>query len=241
METKSSNFDADGCVYHLNLSDELMRKVAKKCPILSRDSSGNNRNVRHIVQNKTKYLTSSELLDQLKGEIETQLSEMGGGTATVSTTLSNAEWVLASPLSRARGRGKIHRDTKFTRKPGILTVLIFLDKRKEIGYGGVKVYKNSAGCYPDSDVIPEDKGVYKHYLKKLGPGSKINTKDFNCVVFDSRLFHYSQPHSRPATYHRVSLTFFLRLSTVKKRIPKSDTSGFVSLSGCHIVDLSEDI
>ncbi len=96
METRSSTFNADGCVYHLNLPDDLMRGVATKCPTLRTNKSGANRNIRHMVQNDPHKLTPTKLLRELRSEIERQLSAMGEGTE-VKTTLSNAEWVVASP------------------------------------------------------------------------------------------------------------------------------------------------
>jgi hypothetical protein len=239
-----SSANAHGCIYHLNLPRKLMKRTATKCPILhSGGKSGDRRGIRHIVLNDTFQLTSVSLLNDLKIEIQKQLSQMENGGITVSTKMSNIEWVLSAPNTRNNRCGQKHRDT-FYRVPGYLTVLIFFGQRQEKGYGSAKIWRNSSDFMEEVIYIPNDGEKFHHHdrqLQKLdgGQGLKVNVKDYNCVIFDSRLIHQSLPHSLPGA-HRVSLTFYLTLPNL---LPphQTDSEGYVHLSDCDITDLSNDV
>ena len=92
--------------------------------------------------------------------------------------------------------------------------------------------------------IPNDGEKFHHHdrqLKKLdgGQGLIVDVKEYNCVIFDSRLIHQSLPHSLPGA-HRVSLTFYLTLPNLLSP-HQTDSEGYVHLSDCDITDLSNDI
>lgn len=67
--------------------------------------------------------------------------------------------------------------------------------------------------------IDSDKGEFQNHMRKLKKfdeleeggreGFLFSPGKFNCVIFDSRLWHQSLPHASLA--HRVSLTFFLKI------------------------------
>lgn len=236
-----SEANADGCILPLNLPDELMSRAATKCPILHNGGkSGERRGLRHIVLNDPSQLTSKAILRDLKEEIQKQLIQ---GGITAPTRMSNVEWVLAGPNTRNKQCGQKHRDTPH-KVPGYLTVLIFFGQRKERGYGSALIWRNSTNFMPDDLYIPNDNGKYHNHarqLKKLDGdlGLTVNLKEYNCVVFDSRLIHQSLPHSLPGA-HRVSLTFYLTLQHLQYP-PRTDSKGYVHLSDCDITDLCNDI
>ena len=236
-----SEANADGCILPLNLPDELMSRAATKCPILHNGGkSGERRGLRHIALNDLSRLTSKAILRDLKEEIQKQLIQ---GGITAPTRMSNVEWVLAGPNTRNKQCGQKHRDTPH-KVPGYLTVLIFFGQRKERGYGSALIWRNSTNFMPDDLYIPNDNGKYHNHarqLKKLDGdlGLTVNLKEYNCVVFDSRLIHQSLPHSLPGA-HRVSLTFYLTLQHLQHP-PRTDSEGYVHLSDCVITDLSNDI
>ena len=184
-----SEANADGCILPLNLPDELMSRAATKCPILHNGGkSGERRGLRHIALNDLSRLTSKAILRDLKEEIQKQLIQ---GGITAPTRMSNVEWVLAGPNTRNKQCGQKHRDTPH-KVPGYLTVLIFFGQRKERGYGSALIWRNSSNFMPDDLYIPNDNENYHNHarqLKKLDGdlGLTVNLKEYNCVVFDSRL------------------------------------------------------
>ena len=244
-ERQLSLANAHGCIYQLNLPDELMKRIATKCPILrSGGKSGDHRGLRYIVLNDSSLLTSKHILGDLKKEIQKQLSQMEKGGIYVPTMMSNIEWVLAAPNTRNTQCGQKHRDTPY-KVPGYLTVLIFFGQRKQRGYGSALIWQNSSDFMPDDLYIPNDNKNYHNHTRKLkkldgGMGLIVKVKEYNCVIFDSRLIHQSLPHSQPPGAHRVSLTFYLTLQNLS-RPPRTDSEGYVHLSDCDITDLSNDI
>ena len=72
MQIDTSFLNANGLFQQLNLGEQLMKRVAKKCPIIRNTGrEGNNRGNRCVLLNDT-TLTSKPLLEQLRIEIERQ-------------------------------------------------------------------------------------------------------------------------------------------------------------------------
>ena len=227
---------ADGLYVELNLSDGLMRKTAMKCPaIRNGGKKGVNRGIRQIITNDTTRYTSRPLLQNIHKEVAEQLKQHG---ITVKTYMSNAEWVLAPTNGRSAKNGPTHRDTNQT-QPGYLTVLLFFGDRKLRGYGGVKIWKNSQSFHPGHDSIGgvEFNNVLRD-LKKLdgGWGTIVNLKEFNCVVFDSRLIHESLPHTQHTP--RASLTFFLTLKGMVP-LPQACDDHYAKPEECDTIDMQQ--
>ena len=246
--TTASMANANGFIHQCNLSKELRRKIAKSSPvIIGTGKSGHNRNVRHIVLNIAQ-LTSDAILEELRIELQEELERRG---ITASTELSNAEWVVAAPNNRARGGGVKHRDVK-NRQPGYMTVILFLGDRESDGYGTVKIWRNSQTFMEGHTFIPNDKGIFKNSKRKLGRldeaekgggerGFDFCPQKFNCAIFDSRLWHQSQPHSSPHA-HRVSLTCFLTLKEgILQAPPPPNTTYYLQKSEWGVADLSKHI
>ena len=249
MQIDTSFRNADGLFLELNLEPQLMKRVAKNSPIIrNTGSGGNKRGSRYVVLNDT-TLTSKSLLEELRIKIEKKLSTLDDEERriTVGTSLSNAEWVVAAPNCRATGGGTKHRDIS-SQAAGYLTVLLFFGDRKSIGYGTARVWRNSADFLPEHTFIPNDRGVFLNHMRKLNKldggefgGLQCNTREFNCAIFDSRLFHQSLSHSQ-SNGHRASLTFFL---TLKERglvtPPLPDTTYYLHESEWELADLSNFI
>ena len=249
MQIDTSFRNANGLFLELNLEPQLMKSVAKNSPIIrNTGSGGNNRGSRYVVLNESTTLTSKSLLEQVRIKIEKQLSTLDDEEKriTVGTSLSNAEWVVAAPNCRSTGGGTKHRDTS-AQVAGYLTVLLFFGDRKSNGYGTARVWRNSADFLPGYTFIPNDEGVFLNHMRKLNQldgqfgGLQCNTREFNCAIFDSRLFHQSLSHSQP-NGHRASLTFFL---TLKERglatPPLPDTTHYLKESEWELADLSNFI
>lgn len=237
---------ANGFIHQCNLSKKLMRKIAKYCPIIiGTGKSGYNRNIRHIVLNIAELLTSDAILEELRIELEKELKTRG---ITANVVLSNAEWVVAAPNNRARSGGVKHRDVK-NEQPGYLTVILFLGDRESDGYGTLKIWRNSQTFLEGHTYIPNDKGIFQNSKRKLGKldevggefGLDFSPGEFNCAIFDSRLWHQSLPHSSPLA-HRVSLTFFLTLEEgILVAPPPPDTTYYLQKSEWEVADLSKHI
>ena len=246
--TTASMANANGFILQCNLSKELTRKIAKSSPvIIGSGKSGYNRNIRHIVLNIAE-LTSDAILEELRIELQKKLKRRG---ITADTKLSNAEWVVAAPNNRARCGGVKHRDVK-NRQPGYLTVILFLGDRESDGYGTVKIWRNSQTFLEGHTFIPNDKGIFKNSKRKLGRcdeaergggecGFDFCPQKFNVAIFDSRLWHQSQPHSSPHA-HRVSLTCFLTLKEgILQAPPPPNTTYYLQKSEWRVADLSKHI
>ncbi len=247
--SSSSRAKANGIIHQCNLSKELMKKVAKSCPvIIGTGKSGHNRNIRKMVANIADELTSDAVLEELKEELERKLKRMG---ITASTEVSNAEWVLALPNNRGKKGGVKHRDVHY-KQPGYLTVLLFFGDRESKGYGTAKIWRNTQTFMKNHAYIDSDKGEFKNHMRKLnifdeldeggGRGFLLSPGKFNCAIFDSRLWHLSLPHTSHA--HRVSLTFFLKLNEGRLvKPPLSDTtySYYLKRHEWEVVDFSNYI
>ena len=226
---------ADGLYVEFNLSDDLMRQTATKCPaIRSGGREGDKRGSRYVITNDTTQYTSHRLLQDIHKEVAEQLKQHG---ITVRTHMSNAEWVLA-PTNGRTSNGPTHRDIK-RKQPGYLTVLLFFGDRKlqgSPGYGGVKIWKNSQNFYPGHDSI---RGAeFRHVKRKLQSfdGVIANLENFNCVVFDSRLIHESLRHTQHTP--RASLTFFLTLEGMTP-LPQACDDHYAKPEECDTIDMQQ--
>ena len=228
---------------------KLLKKVAAKCPIIKNTGkSGDNRLIRHLFVNNTSCVTSADLLDQLQVEVEDGLRRNGINVSR--TKRSHEEWVLAQPNNRGI-EGPIHRDVVASQLRH-LTVLIFFADRDAKGYGKVKLWRNTQQLYQGHALIPNDLGDFKNNKRRLGKcdeksggdgnGIMLEPKEYNCAVFDSRLFHLSLPHTQTAGRYiidgqRVALSFFLTLDGFDTPGP-SNKKDYLTLSEVTIVDLS---
>jgi len=229
---------------------DLLKKVAAKCPIIKNTGkSGDNRLIRHLFVNNRSCVTSAELLDQLQVEVEDGLRREGINVSR--TKWSHDEWVLAQPNNRGK-EAPIHRDVVASQRLRHLTVLIFFADRDAKGYGTVKLWRNTQQLYQGHDLIPKDRGEFKNNTRELancdkksggdGGGIMLKPKKYNCAVFDSRLFHQSQPHTQTAGRYiidgqRVALSFFLTLDEFDTPGP-TDKKTYLKESEVSIVDLS---
>lgn len=127
MAIKTEDIDtANGLIHECNISKELMKKIAKSCPvIIGTGISGRNRKICHMVVN-TAELISDDILEELRKEIERKLKRRG---INASTKACNAEWVLAAPNNRGNKGGIKHRDVYYKHSAGYLSVLVFLGDR----------------------------------------------------------------------------------------------------------------
>lgn len=177
----------------------------------------------------TAKLTSDDVMDKLRKELETKLKGWG---ITAETEVFNPEWSLARPNNRGMRGGVKHRDVYFKR-PGYLTVLLFFGDRKSKGFGTVKIWRNSQKFLEEHAYIDSDKDEFKHHMRKLnkldkmseggGRGLLFSPGKYNCAIFDSRLWHQSLAHTSLA--HRVCLTLFLKIKEGRlANPPKPDTS-----------------
>lgn len=229
---------ADGLYTEFNLDNGLMREAASHCPVIKNTGKkGDNRDIRGILQNDTARFTSEPLLNQIHEEVAEHLRQHYGITA--ETFMSHEEWVLA-PTNGRGFTGQKHRDTTTT-QPGILTVLLFFGDRKQQegrGYGGVKVWRNSQRLFQGHDSIDHNIKNASRELRKHdgGWGKKANLKEFNCVVFDSRLIHESLPHTQHTP--RASLTFYLRFEG-SPHINDADVENYLKPEECGMINMQK--
>jgi len=168
------------------------------------------RGPRQVFTNDTTKYASKSLFEDIVREINTHLKYKCKIDADfVSSDWGN--WVLAprTNLCNSRHGGDTHRDTT-SLEVGYLTVLILLGKREEDEYGGVTFYGNSQDIRPEVGTFL---GNDKHYLdRQIDAGvvteEEVRKMEYNCVVFDSRLLHFSHKH----TQHMQRTVFSIQLN-----------------------------
>jgi len=152
------------------------------------------RGIRHVFQNETNKYVSKDIFPEIVHEVNKEIKKLGiDGEFQTSDWGS---WVLAPRVSllKAQSEGPIHRDTKKV-QVGYLTVLIFLGRWKDDGYGDVTIFKNSQNIKPGTSNFTSNN---RRFLNTRIKNGEVTGKDIgfvsNCVVFDSRLLHYSHFH-----------------------------------------------
>jgi len=204
----------DGIITHFNISNKYIIKLSNNVPFMKGEKY---RGPRYVVTNDTAKYASESLFKDIVKEINTHLKYK----CKIDADFVSSEWgswVLAPPtnLCNSRHGGGIHRDTKST-EIGYLTVLILLGQRWEEEYGGVTFYANSQDIRPGVDNI---KGNNKHYLdRQIDAGvvteEEVRKMEYNCIVFDSRLLHFSHKH----TQHMQRTVFSIQLNEVRDGLP----------------------
>lgn len=195
---------ADGLVAHLNLSKTSIRHLSKKAPIMG----SKYRSIRHVFQNETNKYVSKVIFQEIVHEVITELKKKYNIDGEFQTS-DWGSWVLAPTVSylKAHSEGPIHRDTKKV-QVGYLTVLIFLGRWKDDGYGDVTIFKNSQNIKPGTSNFTSNN---RRFLNTRIKNGEVTGEDIgfvsNCVVFDSRLVHYSHFHRQYD--QRTALSFHL--------------------------------
>ena len=168
------------------------------------------RGPRQIFTNDTTKYASETLFDDIVGEIKSHLKYRCKIDADFVPS-KWGDWVLAprTTLCNSSHGGYIHRDTT-SLEVGYLTVLILLGKREEDEYGGVTIYGNSQDIKPG---VRNFLSNNKHYLdRQITAGAvteeEVRKMEYNTVVFDSRLLHFSHKH----TQHMQRTVFSIQLN-----------------------------
>ena len=182
----------DGLLHHFLLDPSIIHDLSQLVPIMTSEKY---RSIRHVFTNIADKHASKELIDKIVKKINILLQQECN--IDVNFLCKEGAWVLAPPINKCKSQegGEVHRDIS-KRIPGYLTVLIFLGKRADEDYGGVTYYPGT------QNFLPKVQTFVGNDLKKLQSritqgefkGEVINSIDFNCVVFDSRLIHFSHLH-----------------------------------------------
>ena len=205
MDSSSKNITGDGLITHFNISDESINKLSERVPIIGESY----RSVRHIFTNDVNVYASKQLFHKVVEEIQNHL-RVDCNIADEFRSSENGNWVVAPTSSKlkARSSGDVHRDTT-QKRPGYLTALIFLGKRKEDNYGDITIYANSQKMNVHLRIFKGNAKTILNRKAKNGivPMEKVKRVEFNCVVFDSRLIHFSHVH----TQHSQRTVFAIQL------------------------------
>ena len=207
ITSNTSNTISDGLITHFNISEDNIIKLSNKVPFMKGEKF---RGPRQIITNDITKYASETLFDDIVGEIKHHLKYRCKIDADFVPT-KWGDWVLAprTTLCKSVHGGYIHRDTT-SLEIGYLTVLILLGKREEDEYGGVTIYRDS------QDIKPEFRNILgnnKHYLdRQITAGAvteeEVRKMEYNTVVFDSRLLHFSHKH----TQHMQRTVFSIQLN-----------------------------
>lgn len=207
ITSNTSNTIYDGLITHFNISEDKIMELSNNVPFMRREKF---RGPRQIFANDTTKYASETLFHNIVGEIKTHLKYRCQIDADFVPT-EWGDWVLAprTTLCKSSHGGYIHRDTT-SLEVGYLTVLILLGKREEDEYGGVTIYGNSQDIKPD---VLKFLGNNKHYLdRQITAGAvteeQVRKMEYNAVVFDSRLLHFSHKH----TQHMQRTVFSIQLN-----------------------------
>lgn len=197
----------DGLITHFNISEDNIIKLSNKVPFMKGEKF---RGPRQIITNDTTKYASETLFDDIVGEIKHHLKYRCKIDADFVPS-KWGDWVLAprTTLCNSSHGGYIHRDTT-SLEIGYLTVLILLGKREEDEYGGVTIYRDSQDIQPD---VRNFLGNNKKYLnRQITAGAvteeEVRKMEYNTVVFDSRLLHFSHKH----TQHMQRTVFSIQLN-----------------------------
>ena len=209
MNSSNKTITGSGLITHFNISDESINELSKRVPIIGESYRG----VRHVITNDVNKYAPKELFHEIVNEINIHL-KCDCNIDDEFKSSENGNWVVAptSTRSKARSSGDVHRDT--TQKcPGYLTALIFLGKRKEEHYGDITIYANSQEMKPQLVIF---KGNDKTTLNRAADNgivtkTQVKRVEFNCIVFDSRLLHFSHVH----TQHSQRSVFAIQLRRQK--------------------------
>ena len=194
MNYCSKTITGDGLITHFNISDESINELSKRVPIIGESYRG----VRHVITNDVNKYARKKLFHEIVNEINIHL-KCDCNIDDEFKSSENGNWVVAPTSTRckARSSGDVHRDT--TQKcPGYLTALIFLGKRKEEHYGDITIYANSQEMKPQlvifkgNDKTTLNRAAYNGIVTK----TQVKRVEFNCIVFDSRLLHFSHVHTQ---------------------------------------------
>jgi len=209
MNSSSKTITGNGLITHFNVSDESINELSKRVPIIGESY----RSVRHVFTNDVNKYAPKELFRKIVKEINNHL-RCDCNIDDEFKSSENGNWVVAprSAWCKARSSGDVHRDT--TQKcPGYLTALILLGKRKEKHYGDITIYANSQEMKPHLRIF---NGNDKTTLNRAADNGRVTKEqvkrvEFNCVVFDSRLIHFSHVH----TQHSQRTVFGIQLRRTK--------------------------
>lgn len=205
INSSSKTITGNGLITHFNISDDSINELSRRVPIIGE----NYRSVRHVFTNDVNKYAPMELFRKIVNEIKIHL-RCHCNIDDEFKASEKGNWVIAprSTFCKARRSGDAHRDT--TQKcQGYLTALILLGKRKEEHYGDITIYANTqemklhVGIFNGNDKTTLNRAVDNGRVTK----EKVKRVEFNCVVFDSRLIHFSHVH----TQHSQRTVFAIQL------------------------------
>lgn len=190
----------DGLIHHFNLDDDgdesIIHKLSQRAPHMTSDTY---RSIRHVFTNISDKHASDDLFKEIVEKINIILQKECN--IDVNFHCREGAWVLAPPINKCKSQesGEVHRDISKD-IPGYLTVLILLGKRAEEDYGGVTIYPGTQNFLPKVQTLVGNdlKKLRSRVTEGVFTGEVINSIDYNCVVFDSRLIHFSHLHTQYA-------------------------------------------